>query len=515
MDTSSDVLKKLGTHVSSALQEVGAQLKYHAKQAKSELSANIDNFKSPICGRLGSEVSCSLFPVPNSRSLRTTELKTSGNYTFGFDVKFHQQEIGLIEVSVTGVDLRLCKFSWRRKLHSYECLIDHCTQSTYKLTADDVGNTIVVNCSLEGSHEYAEAELGPIDIDVRSKRLIQDALINNTSRHQLYLLEVNSEKVPSQSDYRHIVLYLLAEEVTLKPEDNMGFSWRSKCRFGTDFPRAKLDVEDELRFYLEFDTDLKFTLRVYNRNQRDLVVLMLRVFHSRVLLNNSFENNQMELTREGRLDQLVNMSTLSLNALVERLSVDVSFLILENSRLSRELERAKQEKSFLELEMKSTIQVFQEQIANEQQAAREAGVEAPIKLQTKNLEKEPEDKDLNTHRVLPRKLHSQRGLSRQTTTASALSEFDTTGDENQGLYADLVNRNAMLNEKLSLLTQENNSLQEKLNKQVGEKNRLEKQSKCALKDLEDLKSENEQLQVKMGELRSKLRKLSLLDSKTE
>ncbi|UKK02038.2 DNA topoisomerase 2 [Theileria orientalis] len=503
------------TQVSSALQEVGAQLKYHAKQAKNELSVNIDNLKSPICGRLGSEVTCSLFPVPNSKSVRMAELKTFGNHTFGFDVKFHPQEIGMIVVSVTGVDLRLCKFSWRRKLHSYECSIDHCTESTYKLTADDVGNTIVVHCSLEGSHEYAEAEIGPIDIDVRSKRIIQEALINNTSRHQLYLLEVNSEKVPSQSDYRHIVLYLLAEEVTLKPEDNMGFAWRSKCRFGTDFPRAKLDVEDELRFYLEFDSDLKFTLRVYNRNQRDLVVLMLRVFHSRVLLNTSFENNQMELTRDGRLDHLVNMNTLSLNALVERLSVDVSFLILENSRLSRELERAKQEKSFLELEMKSTIQVFQEQIANEQQNSKETSVEVPLKLQTKDLEKEPEDKELNTHRVLPRKLPSQRGLSRQTTTASALSEFDPTGDENQSLYTDLVNRNATLNEKLSLLTQENNSLQEQLNKQVGEKNRLEKQSKCTLKDLENLKSENEQLQLKMGELKSKLRKLSLLDSKNE
>ncbi|BAM40193.1 DNA topoisomerase 2 [Theileria orientalis strain Shintoku] len=515
METNSEILRKLGTQVSSALQEVGAQLKYHAKQAKSELSVNIDNFKTPICGRLANEVNCSLFPVPNSKSQRTAELKTSGNHTFGFDVKFHQQEIGLIVVSVTGVDSRLCKFSWRRRLHSYECAIDHCTQSTYKLTADDVGNTVVVRCSLEGSHEYAEAEIGPIDIDVRSKRMIQEALINNTSRHQLYLLEVNSEKVQSQSDYRHVVLYLLAEEVTLKPEDNMGFAWRSKCRFGTDFPRAKLDLEDELRFYLEFDADLKFTLRVYNRNQRDLVVLMLRVFHSRVLLNSSFENNQMELTRDGRLDQLVNMNTLSLNALVQRLSVDVSFLILENSRLGRELERAKQEKSFLELEMKSTIQVFQEQIANEQQTAKELSVEVPIKRQSKNLEKEPEDKELNTHRVLPRKLASQRGLSRQTTTTSALSEFDSTSDENQSLYADLVNRNAMLNEKLGLLTQENNSLQEQLNKQVGDKNRLEKQSKCALKDLENLKSENEQLQLKMGELRSKLRKLSLLDSKNE
>ncbi|EAN32749.1 hypothetical protein TpMuguga_02g00466 [Theileria parva strain Muguga] len=494
METHSDVFKKLGTHVTCALQEVGAQLKFHAKQATNELVSNFDNLKTPFCGRLTNEINCSLFQEPNSNTLRQTQVKTSGNYKFGFEVNLLPQDLGVLSVSVTGVDVSLCDFTWRRVLYSYEWHLDHVSGPTYKLTADDVGTTIAVKCSLRGSDEEAEAEVGPIDIDVRSKRLIQESLINNTSRHQLYLVDVNSEKVSAGSDYRHFVLYLLEEELVLKPEDNLAFNFRTKCRFGTDYPRVTLDFEDELKFYVEFDQSLKYSLRVYNKSQRDSVVLMIRVFHSRVLLNNCFENNQTELTRDGRLDLIVNKKTFSLNSLIQRQSVDLSNLILENSRLERELERSKQEKSFLELEMKNTIQVFQEQIAEE------------------SLKSGSESSRMKVHEDTSRHPGTSKLISRQTTSASGFSDPETSNNENQGLYMELFSRNASLNEKLSLLTKENASLHDQLNNQVAEKNRLEKQSKCVLKDYEKMISENEQLRTKMGELRSKIKKLSLLNS---
>ncbi|XP_952253.1 uncharacterized protein TA13320 [Theileria annulata] len=477
METHSEVFKKLGTHVTCALQEVGAQLKFHAKHATNELVSNLDNFKTPFCGKLTNEMNCSLFQEPNSNTLRQTQVKTSGNYKFGFEINLVPQDLGVLSVSVSGADVSSFNFTWRRVLYSYECQLDHVSGPTYKLTADDVGTTIAVKCNLKGSDEEAEAEIGPIDIDVRSKRLIQEALINNTSRHQLYLVEVNSEKVQTGSDYRHFILYLLSEEVVLKPEDNLAFNFRTKCRFGTDYPRVTLDLEDELKFYLEFDQSLKYTLRVYNKNQRDSVVLMIRVFHSRVLLNNCFENNQTELTRDGRLDLIVNKKTFSLNSVIQRQAMDLSNLILENSRLERELERSKQEKSFLELEMKNTIQVFQEQIAKE------------------SVNSVPESTRLRVHEETSRHPGTNKFLSRQTTSASGYSDVEPSNNENQGLYMELFSRNASLNEKLSLLTKENST----------EKNRLEKQCKCVLKDYEKMTSENEQLLSKMGELRSKIK----------
>ncbi|AFZ79354.1 hypothetical protein BEWA_022020 [Theileria equi strain WA] len=501
MDGETDIFSRLGSKFATALGEVGNQLRQHAKQATREIGFSIDTLQSPFCGNPG-DVQCSLFSFIGTNSSKSTNINISGTYTFDFDVRFHPKEIGLIVVSLGRVDRSDFKFAWKRCLKSYETPLDNVDGCEYRLNADDVGATIVVTCSNFTTGEVAVAEIGPVDIDVRSKRLIQDALFNNTSRHPLYLQAVHdSAKTDIQyaeqrgNGSNRYLLYILLEELMVQPEEMTSLSSNDprvyRSRFSSSYPRVRLDPGNDLVFFIKMNENVELEFKVYSRQQRDLIVLMVRVFHSRTLLLNSFEYNSLELTRDGRLDTVVNNKNFNMNAMLQKLNNELSVAIEDNNRLKRELHQSKQEKTFLELEIKSTIQVFQQQIAGDA-------------------------KDITCTELSGPNVTRSSEISRQTTNASGVTSADIeemstyNKDQSEDVYVELINRNAMLVEQVSRLSAENANLQAEIDTVTSEKNRLQKHSQCVLQDFEKLKNENLELTKTMGELKKKIRKLTLV-----
>ncbi|GFE53109.1 DNA topoisomerase 2, putative [Babesia ovis] len=472
LDASGGVFRKLTGHFKAALGEVGTQLKHHASQATKEIGIDLDNFQPPPFCRGLNQVQCSLFSPPGSCASKRTSITISGDYNFGFNVKFHPQEIGVVVATVSGVKESECVFKWRRKHDSYEVDIDYVTGPRYILTADDVGNSLILHCISNDGLGTAIGEIGPFDVDVTSRRAIQDALINSTARHDLFLerdassvrsiLEVlrtpEANIKPDGSNIKYVI-YIMSEEVQLQPDDDFKGEEILKCRYTSSYPRVRLCNEDPLRMYLRISDKHELTLRTFSKQQRDMVALMLRAFHSRMLILNALEANSLEVLRDGKLQDVTNGGRhLNVVLALQKTNDDLSVALDETTRLRRELSRCKQEKSFLESEMENTIKVFQQQLS------------------------EDDDKK-------PKKGHQKE-------------------NHNETLYTELINRNAQLADQLSEMTKERNAMEEELDTLRGERNRLDKHSQSVIKDLEKLKFDNQYLQKQVEELKNKIRKLA-------
>lgn len=471
VESSGDVFRRLSGQFKAALGEVGTQLKHHARQATKEIGLDIDTIQPPFCTGLN-QVQCSLFAMPGSTAIKRTSVKISGNYNFEFNIKFHPHEIGVVVATVGIVDEADCVFKWNRRHATYDVPIDHVAGPRYVLTADDIGTSLVLTCTAKGQLGTAIGEIGPFDVDVGSRRAIQDALISTTARHDIFLerdaSSVNCLKevlknpnAAMQSDGGNIkyVIYIMSEEVQLQPDDDFKGEEIVKCRYSTTFPRLRLCKDDPVRLFLRISEKHELTLRTFSKQQRDMVVLMLRAFHSRLLILNALEANSLEVSRDGKLQDPTNGGRhLNVVLALQKANDDLSVSLEEASRLRRELSRCKQEKSFLEAEIQNTINVFQQQLSE-------------------SYDQKPQTGRQKEH-------------------------------YNETLYTELINRNAQLADQLAVMTRERNAKEEENDALRGERNRLEKHSQSVTKDLEKVMFENQSLVKQIDELKAKIRKLA-------
>ncbi|ORM40064.1 uncharacterized protein BXIN_1191 [Babesia sp. Xinjiang] len=471
LDASGDVLRKLTGQFKAALGEVGTQLRHHASQASREIGIDLDTLQPPFCRGLN-QVHCSLFAAPGSCASKRTSVTITGDFNFGFNVKFHPQEIGVVIATVSGVRESDCVFRWTRKHASYEVAIDHINGPRYVLTADDVGNSLILHCTPSGSLGTAVGEIGPFDVDVTSRRAIQDALINSSARHDLFverdfcsvfclseLLHIPEHTMTADGTNVKYVMYIMSEEVQIQPTDDYKGDEIVKCRYSSSFPRIRLCNDDPLRMFLRINNKHELTLRTFSKQQRDMVALTLRAFHSKLLILNALEANSLEVLRDGKLQDPTNGGRhLNVILALQKANDDLSVSLDETTRLRRELNRCRQEKSFLESEMENTIKVFQQQLS-------ESDTEEP----NKGSQKE---------------------------------------NYNETLYTELINRNAQLADQLEEMTKERNILEEEVDILRGERNRLDKHSQSVIKDLEKLRFDNECLVKQIEELKNKIRKLA-------
>ncbi|GIX60843.1 DNA topoisomerase 2 [Babesia caballi] len=470
IDAGGDVFRKITGQFKAALGEVGTQLRHHATQATKEIGIDLNGLQPPFCKGLN-QVQCSLFAAPGSSAIKRTSVAVSGEYNFGFNLKFHPQEIGVVVATVSGVKEEDCVFRWARRHATYEIDIDHVTGPRYALSADDIGTSLVLYCTPNGDLGTAIGEIGPIDVDVTSRRAIQDALISSTARHDLFLERDAStarslsgclhapEQAP-KADGSHVkyVMYIMSEEVQLQPDD---FTAEGviKGRYSSSYPRVRLCKDDALRLFLRINDKHEITLRAFSKQQRDMIALMLRAFHSRLLILNALEANSLEVLRDGKLQDPTNGGRhLDVVLALQKANDDLSVSLDETTRLRREVSRCKQEKSYLESEIENTIKVFQQQLSASDADAPQAG--------------QPKD------------------------------------GYNETLYTELINRNAQLADQVSELTAERNALEGEVDALRGERNRLEKHSQSVVKDLEKLKFDNQCLEKQIQELKAKVRKLA-------
>ncbi|KAK1444737.1 hypothetical protein BgAZ_106430 [Babesia gibsoni] len=471
MESGGDVFKRLSGHVKAALGEVGNQIKHHAKQATKDIGIDIDSIQPPFCTGLN-QVKCSMFALPGISAMKRTTVSISGTYSFEFSLKLHPQEIGVVVVTVGIVEESDCVFTWKRKHGSIEDTIDHVQGPRYVLTADDIGTSLVVTCTPSGDFGTAVGEIGPFDVDVCSRRAIQDALVSGTARRDIFverdeatvdavrdILKNNRSVAQADGGDTKYVMYIMPDEVQIQPDDDYKGEEIIKCRYSSSFPRFRLCREDNVRFFMKVDEKHEITLRAFSKQQRDLVVLLVRAFHSRLLILNSLEANSIEVLSDGRLQDPTNGGRhLNVVLALQKANDDLSVSLEETSRLRKELRRCKQEKSFLESEIQNTINVFQQQLS------------------------ENDNKETN------------RGKQKDK--------------NNEHLYTELINRNAQLAEQLAEMARERDAKEMENDVLKGERNRLEKHSQSIVKDLEKVRFDNECLQKQVEELKAKIRKLA-------
>ncbi|EDO08046.1 hypothetical protein BBOV_III004830 [Babesia bovis T2Bo] len=473
LEASGGVFRKFTGQFKAALGEVGTQLKHHASQATKEIGIDLDNINTPPFCKGINQVQCSLFSPPGSCASKRTSISVSGDYNFVFELKFHPHEIGVVICTVSNVKEQDCTFKWRRKHATYVVDIEHAKGPRYVLTADDIGNSIVVHCTPEGGLGTAIGEIGPFDVDVTSRRAIQDSLINSSARHDVYMErdaatiktvtevlrnpDITFCKDGSQVKY---VMYIMAEEVQLQSDDDFKGDTILKCRYTSSFPRVRLCNHEPCRMFLTISDKHEVTLRMLSKQQRDMVALTLRAFHSRALILNSLETNSLEVLRDGKLQDVTSGGRhLNVIMALQKANDDLSVALDETTRLRKELSRCKQEKSFLESEMENTIRVFQQQLSEDDTQE-------------------------------PSKGHNKEN-------------YET-------LYTDLINRNAQLADQLAEITRERNNIEQELDTVRGERNRLDKHVQSVVKDLERLRFDNQCLEKQVEDLKAKVRKLASL-----
>ncbi|GBE59146.1 DNA topoisomerase 2, putative [Babesia ovata] len=471
IDAGGAVFRKLTGQFKAAIDEVGVQLKRHASQATKEIGIDLENLQPPFCKGLN-QVQCSLFSAPGSCANKRTTVTVSGEFDFGFNVKFHPHEIGVVIATVSGVNELDCTFKWKRRHASYEVDIEHTDGPRYSLTADDIGTSLIIHCTHSGGLGTAIGEIGPFDVDVASRRAIQDALINSTARHDLFLerdatsvkclcdvLKIPAHAMKTDGSSVKYAMYIMAEEVQLQPDDDIKGDGILKCKYSSSFPRLRLCTEDPLKLFLRISEKHELTLRAFSKQQRDMVALMLRAFHSRQLILNTLEANSLEVMRDGKLqDPTEGGKRLDVVLALQKANDDLSIMLEETARTRRELSRCKHEKSFLESEIENTIKVFQQQLSSDDAEA------------------------------------SQTGQQKES--------------YNETLYTELINRNAQLADQLSEITKERNAMEEEVDTLRGERNRLERHSQSVVKDLEKLRFDNQCLLKQIEELKAKIRKLA-------
>lgn len=266
-----------------------------------------------------------------------------------------------------------CTFRWRRRTttDTPPILLDikDVHSNVYQLCADDISTTIVVEATPQPGGEpwgTAYAEIGPFDVDVRSRQILDNGIATGSLRFPVKLIKA-TDHIPSDEN-RQLVIHIMADQVKLLQPGpmNIGYTRKWEARYGADYPELQLNANHALQFTVDFTTEVTVVLEAISRQQRDLISLAIRCFHARSYIATSAILD-IVLAHPDRksIDEAEGAGgQIELLTLIEKLRAELNRTVQSSERCVRERDRALFEKESLQAEMTDTIHAFQMQLAD-------------------------------------------------------------------------------------------------------------------------------------------------------
>ncbi|PFH38596.1 hypothetical protein BESB_009380 [Besnoitia besnoiti] len=311
-------------------------------------------------------------------------------------------------------------YRWQRRFPNGVLMdVADVSGNTYHISADDIGCKIQVTCSVSRLGEMY-ASLGPFQVDSRTRSCVLNSLAKGGSRfpccaaledacdasvsnpgspaarlaagfgesprgHALYLQGRRGDASGAEEG-KEFFVYVGPEEVVVTQRGGVGalndsddfdaggmglLDRRWSARFSSEYPRLLLHPADSKRFTLALSEEKAFVLNAYTRHQRDLIAMTLRSFHARAAIGASKLLDLVHTVAGGgktvAADEIVSEledKRIDLYVMVHSLSSELRNAVAGRLRAVRDCDRVSKEKEALEEEMTSTIQAFQEQLAD-------------------------------------------------------------------------------------------------------------------------------------------------------
>eukprot|EP00922_Rhytidocystis_sp_ex-Travisia-forbesii_P071581 GHVS01106802.1.p1 GENE.GHVS01106802.1~~GHVS01106802.1.p1 ORF type:complete len:713 (-),score=153.08 GHVS01106802.1:88-2226(-) len=333
-----------------------------------------------------------------------------------------------------------CKFRWRRKLSRGVFVeIANASSNVHQLSADDIATFILVEATPDkaeaadaGCWGTAYGEIGPFDVDVRSRQILENGFANGSLRFPVKLVEDTRDGRSGmggvEETNKQLVIHIMTEEVkVLQPGPmNMGYTRKWCAKYGAEYPIISLHNTNAMLFTVSFGTGESVSLEAFSRHQRDLIALGVRCFHARSYVSTSALLDLVLPSpdyRSGRaLESAEGNGQIDLFCLVEKLRAELNRTVEIADRCLREREKAMVEKESLQAEMTDTIEAFQTQLGDAQPDGNPAYATYKTMIEEKYAENEKLQATLmSTTRELQHKDRELRELMESRDSASAVS----------------------------------------------------------------------------------------------
>eukprot|EP00917_Polyrhabdina_sp_WS-2016_P009607 GHVP01021237.1.p1 GENE.GHVP01021237.1~~GHVP01021237.1.p1 ORF type:complete len:312 (-),score=51.81 GHVP01021237.1:3899-4834(-) len=227
----------------------------------------------------------------SGHSMTVSEVWGDHRYQFSLSTDSDPERSGCLVARARKNDTKTelpirCK--WSRKIGSLYSEVTEVKGSTYEISADDIGSVIVVEATprefSDSSLGVAYAQVGPFEMDPCSRRNLQSYIANGGTRFSARMVKSDSLKDPED-----VLIQVNSEGVEISNADqiNRNYSQSWTAPFVSDFPKITINHSHDTAFLIQLSSDPKdkHSIEALARKQRDLIVLTIRVFHSRSQMN--------------------------------------------------------------------------------------------------------------------------------------------------------------------------------------------------------------------------------------
>jgi len=256
-----------------------------------------------------------------------------------------------IKIAVATKDGRPCDCGWKwsRQLRGSKSVILGANESTYRVSADDIGCEIIAKATHNLSGEVVVGRAGPFSLDPSTASALSSTVSSGASRFPVRYFEANSSQ-PSD-----LLVQVKQDQVIVQQHSAAGMKEKG-TKYSGDFPRVLLHPSDPVKFKLQLGESRIFHLEALSRTSRDLIVLAIRAFHVRRHIECTI------LLRSAAVG--VSTDDFPFASSQSAAARNLQLATAELSAVEEQMVKYKAEKSSVEAQLEETIQSYTQVINN-------------------------------------------------------------------------------------------------------------------------------------------------------
>ncbi|CRG98208.1 conserved Plasmodium protein, unknown function [Plasmodium gallinaceum] len=252
------------------------------------------------------------------------------------------------------------------------------------------------NISSNKYYGVAVAEIGPFNLNVKTKKMLETIIHNDTIRYPIYLIKkvinnedknnedmmlyINKKKntfsdyddnnsIDNLSLYSNIesendviyMLYIHKNEIKIIDQNNkMKHMWSYK--FNHIYPFVEF-LENKYYFSLHINVNEYYICKCLYKRHRDLIAIILRYMHANLYIINDYIFNNINQSFENTRVKNI-FDNIDINSILENINKELLINQKLNQKYLLKINSLKTEKNMLEEELKNTIEAFQTQLDN-------------------------------------------------------------------------------------------------------------------------------------------------------
>mmetsp|Transcript_16237 Transcript_16237/g.36399 ORF Transcript_16237/g.36399 Transcript_16237/m.36399 type:complete len:616 (+) Transcript_16237:147-1994(+) len=314
------------------------------------------------------------------------------NYTFSLQFEPGSKNPGVCQTGAvvaaactkTGQTIPL-RCRWMRSVGAHTREIPKIAGGMYHASADDVGVYVVCQAEPSGpssdAHGTAFGQIGPFELDPITRMSVEDLVAREGSRFPVRHFRDAEDQRP-----RDLQIHVRPDSVKVV---HPGPNNEVVAPYTADFPKVILDPQDTCHFRLELseDREKNYHFVALSRSSRDLIVLLIRIFHARTYVANSYMLGQVVQNpmKSGflSLDQRPCNPGYDVSKHAERLGKELDRAAGQLEAVDKMATCAHEERAQLQVQLQETISSYTEVIdkLHDQIAKAKGGLVASLQLQ--------------------------------------------------------------------------------------------------------------------------------------